>query len=42
MQNRHSSSAIHGSLEANVKDEDDGQWSNGRDVAAWYVLFFGR
>jgi hypothetical protein len=38
MQNRHSSSAIRGSLKTNIKD--DGQWSNGRDIAAWYVLLF--
>jgi hypothetical protein len=40
MQNRHSSPAIHGSLETIIKD--DRQWSNGRDITPWYVLLFGR
>jgi hypothetical protein len=36
MQDRHSSPAIHGSLKTIIKD--DNQWSNGRDITAWYVL----
>jgi hypothetical protein len=36
MQDRHSSPAIHGSFKTIIKN--DSQWSNGRDITAWYVL----
>jgi len=36
MQDWHPSPVIHGSFQTIIKD--DGQWSNDRDIAAWYVL----
>jgi hypothetical protein len=38
MQDRHSSPAIHGSLKTIIKDDSQWQWSDGRDITAWYVL----
>jgi hypothetical protein len=38
MQNRHPSPSIHGWFKTIVEDGSQGQRSNGRDIAAWYVL----